>query len=232
MTAQVSPELLIARLSSENARWRLDAEARLLALGPAAVAPLLQALRHPTPSVRMHAVHALAHLRDERAIPGVVRMLADTESHSAVAIAAEKALVEWGSPVKAALLDAARTGTEQVRARALRALGGIGGEELVPALQELLPDPHPSVRTQAAVALASILGVRAVDLISPLLNDADKWVRYGVAEALVRQGCVRGEATLREALEDPEEQDPYLRSWAEELLDEIAELRRTGRVIK
>jgi HEAT repeat protein len=67
--------------------------------------------------------------------------------------------------------------------------------------------------------------------VSPLLQDEDKWVRYGVAEALVSVGSVRGEEALREAASDPEELGTHIQFWAEDLLDAIEELRRTGRAL-
>jgi hypothetical protein len=56
-------------------------------------------------------------------------------------------------------------------------------------------------------------------------------VRLGVAEVLVELGSVKGEAVLREVNEDPEERGQHLEFWSEELLDQIEELRRTGRAI-
>ena len=129
------------------------------------------------------------------------------------------------------LLDAAKAGPEAVRARALRALGKIGGEDLDAALRSFLVDPLASIRGQAAAALGMAIGERAIEVIAPLLNDPDKWVRYGVAEALVRIGSVRGRAVLEQAQGDVEEQGTYIRFWAEDLLDEIEELERTGRAL-
>ena len=231
MTEQVRPEVLISRLTAENETWRVEAETRLVALGQLAVHPLIGALQHAHASVRVHAVHALGQIKDRRAIPAVVSALADTENNGAVAIAAEKALINWGEDAKPALMDAASHGAEHVRPRALRALGRIGGDDLRPFLERLLQDRIAAVRTQAAAALGAALQERSIELIAPLLRDPDKWVRYGVAEALVRCGSVRGESALREANEDPEEQGGYLRHWAEELLDEIEELKRTGRAL-
>lgn len=225
---QVRPEILIARLTSPHESWRLDAEARLIALGESAVEPLMAALHHASPSVRLHAVHALARIGDVRGIPVVVGALGDSENLGAVAIAAEKALVEWGAPAKPALLEAVMNGPDAIRPRALRALGRIGGEDLEEPLKRLLSHPMPALRTQAAVALASAIGPRAIEIIAPLLSDPDKWVRYGVAEALVSLGSSRGEAVLREAAADPEEQGQHTQFWAEELLDQLDELRRTG----
>jgi len=124
---QVKPEVLVSRLASDNEQWRLEAEARLIALGGPAVHLLVGAVRHASPAVRMHAVHALAMIGDARGIAAVVGALGDAENLGAVAIAAEKALVEWGAAVKPELLRAARAGPVAVRARAIRALGKIRG---------------------------------------------------------------------------------------------------------
>ena len=225
---QVKPEVLVSRLASDNEQWRLEAEARLIALGGPAVHLLVGAVRHASPAVRMHAVHALARIGDARGVAAVVGALGDAENLGAVAIAAEKALVEWGAPVKPELLRAARAGPVAVRARAIRALGKIRGDDLEPDLEAMLRDPEPAVRGQAAAALAEVAGERAVERVAPLLEDADKWVRYGAAESLVRLGSVRGEKVLESARDDPEERGTHVQFWAEELLDQIGELRRTG----
>src|SRR5258708_17456770 len=168
MSEEVAPEVCISRLTEENRAGRADAEARLVSLGEAAVDPLIAALRHANPAVRVHAVHALARLRSPRAIAPVIGALSETENTGAVAIASEKALVEWGQPVKSALLDAAQAGPQAVRARALPALGRIGGEDLDPALRPLLGDPLASIRGQAAAALGTAIGERALRAIAPL----------------------------------------------------------------
>ena len=231
MSEQVRPEVLISRLTSSNESWRVDAETRLVSLGDAAVPSLIGALQHAHPAVRIHAVHALSRIGNRLALPAMISALADTENNSAGAIAAEKALVSWGEDAKAALLKASLAGPAHVRARALRALGKIGGEDLEPSLRALIADPVPGVRTQAAAALAQLCGARAVDALRPLLQDPDKWVRYGVAEALVQVGSAGGEPVLQQAREDPEEEGSYLKFWADDLLEQIAELRRTGRAI-
>jgi len=231
MTERIDPELLVERLSSDHEGWRADAELRLVELGEAAVEPLLRALRHPSPSVRLHAARALSRMREPRALGPIVAALGDAENFGAVAIAAEKALVGWGAPARPALQEAALRGPEEARPRAIRALGQVGGDELEAPLRRLLADPSAAVRTQAAAALAAAFGERAIGWIEPLLADGDKWVRYGVAEALVRAGSVRGRGALEEALRDPEE-DAGIRGWAEELLDELGELVRTGRAVE
>jgi HEAT repeat protein len=231
MSEQVRPEVLISRLTSANESWRVDAEARLVSLGDSAVPSLIGALQHASPAVRIHAAHALARIQNPTAIPALISALEDTENNAAGAIAAEKALIAWGEPVKGALLQVALKGPERVRPRALRALGKIGGEDLDHPLRALLADPSAAVRTQAAAALAQIAGSRSVEALAPLLSDGDKWVRYGVAEALVRTGSIRGADVLEQARKDPEEEGSYLKFWADNLLEEIDELKRTGRAI-
>ncbi len=231
MSEKVRPEVLISRLTSPNESWRVDAEARLISLGDVSVPALIGAMKHANPSVRVHAAHALARIGNPSAIPALITALEDAENNAAGAIAAEKALVLWGEAVRGALLEASLRGPAQIRPRALRALGKIGGADLEQPLRSLLRDPIPAVRTQAAAALAQIGAAQAVELIAPLLEDRDKWVRYGVAEALVQAGSPRGQAVLEQAKKDPEEEGTYLRFWAEELLDQIEELKRTGRAI-
>ncbi len=232
MSEQVSPQVLISRLASDQEAWRVDAELRLVELGAAAVEPLIGALGHANPAVRMHAVHALAQLKDLRGVGVVVAALGDVENNGAVAIAAEKALAAWGAPARDAVLEAAQRGPASTRPRAIRALGKIGGEALEAPLRALLGDAQPPVRIQAAAALAQVAAERAIDAIAPLLKDEDKWVRYEVAETLVKLSCVRGETVLREAAADPEEAGSHVQFWAEDLLDEIEELRRVDRAVE
>ncbi|MGQ0506865.1 MAG: HEAT repeat domain-containing protein [Myxococcaceae bacterium] len=232
MGEQVTPQVLISRLASSEEGWRVDAELRLVELGTPAVVPLIGALGHANPAVRLHAVRALAKVKDARALAGVVRALGDAENNGAVAIAAERALGDWGAAAAGEVLRAAQTGPVEIRPRALRTLGRIGGPAEAAALKTLLTDATAAVRIQAAAALGQISGESAIEAIAPLLNDSDKWVRYEVAETLVRLSCVRGEQALREAAEDPEEAGSHVQFWAEDLLDEISELRRLGRAVE
>jgi HEAT repeat protein len=231
MSDQLRPEVLISRLTAPNESWRLDAERRLIALGSPAVDALIGALQHAYPAVRVHAAHALAQIGDPRALSPLVAALGDSENSGAGAIAAERALVAWGEAAKGHLLEAAIHGPPHLRPRAIRALGRIGGADLESMLRSLLADPAAPVRTQAAAALAAALQQDAIEQIAPLLADPDKWVRYGVAEALVQIGCIRGQPALESARDDPEEEGGYVKLWAEELLDQIGELKRTGRAI-
>ena len=48
----------------------------------------------------------------------------------------------------------------------------------------------------------------------------------------MRIGSIRGRGVLEQAQGDVEEQGTYIRFWADDLLDEIDELQRTGRAIR
>lgn len=228
MSELLRPEVLISRLGGPNEGWRLDAETRLVALGESAVPTLLGATGHPHVAVRLHAVRALARIQSPRGLPAILEALADTENHCAVAIAAEKALIHWGEPVKAALLEAAREGPVAIRSRALRALGKIGGDELPAALSEFLADESGAVRLQTALALAEVSGEACIELLRRLLDDRDQHVRFAVAEALVGLGSTLGEEVLLLAVNDPDEEDLHVQYQAQQLLEEIAELKRAG----
>src|SRR5258708_8050165 len=108
MSEPVRPEVLISRLTSENQAWRAEAEARLVSLGEAAVDPLIAALRHANPAVRVHAVHALARLRNPVAIAPVIGALSANENTRGRATAPEKRRVGRRQRAKSAPSDAAK----------------------------------------------------------------------------------------------------------------------------
>jgi HEAT repeat protein len=76
----------------------------------------------------------------------------------------------------------------QVRANAVRAVGGIKDARAIDPLTSFLSDKreHPVVRGNAALALALMGDVSAVDTLIPLLKDKDPRVRAAAAAALGR----------------------------------------------
>lgn len=219
----MSPAELIARFTAEEPQWRLEALGALVKLGSTAVAPLLEAAQSPLVAVRVHAVQALGKLRDERGLAVVLGALGERENHGAVAISAERALVEWGPGCKAALTYQALFGADSVRPRAVRVLGKLGGSSA--SLVRLLGDALDTVRLQAAEALAFADPKAALIELPPLLDDRTDFVRHGVAEALVGLGSSLATPLLAQALKDEATQ-----AWAEGLLEVLAEARREGRL--
>ena len=73
--------------------------------------------------------------------------------------------------LSAPALSLSRDAHPVVRARAADVLGGVGGEEAIARLLELLGDPAASVRAAAAHALARLRHWPAASAIAPLLRD-------------------------------------------------------------
>jgi HEAT repeat protein len=96
-------------------------------------------------------------------------------------------------------------------------------------LRPSLRDIDPAVRTQAVTAAGALGGESAVPDLIAALSDASDWVRNAAAEALVDLKRASGRDLLRKVA--AEDEDMYTRHWAEELLDRIEELERTGELI-
>ncbi len=225
-----SEKVLVSRFALDGERWRIEAEDALVRMGEKAVDVLVGALGHANPQVRFHSVRALARLRVRRSVPALVGRLADGENNHAVAIAAEKALVDFGADAVGALLDVARSGPEGVRPRAVRALGRIPGAP-VDAFRELARSADWTVRAQAYAALAQRAGDGAVPDLIAALSDAEDWVRRFAAEALVGLRRAEGKPILQAVLANPDE-ELNQHAWAENLLDRLEELERTGDLAK
>ena len=222
---QMNPAEVISRFSADEPQRRLEAVATLVAAGPSSLPTLLDAAQHPLVAVRVHAMQALGRLRDPLGLAVVVAALAETANHGAVAIAAERALIEWGRPACGpSVRYVALYGAESARARAVRVLSHYRCPELPPLLMRLLGDPIATVRLQAAEGLAAMDPERARVQLPPLLDDRVDFVRWGVAEALVKLDCPLGSPVLAEALQHDETHD-----WAEALLEQLADARRQGR---
>ncbi len=222
----VSGKVLVSRLALPQERWRTEAEDALVALGESAVDVLLGALHHAEAQVRFHAARALGRIRASRAIGPLAHCLGDAENRSAVAIQAEKALVELGVAAVPALLDLARGGAQGVRPRAVRALGKIPGAP-VDALRELLRSPDWTVRAQAVEALARRDPEESIADVLSALSDAEEWVRRAAAEALVNLRRAEGRGILSKVLADPDEELSQ-KVWAEDLLERLEEYERLG----
>lgn len=105
-----------------------------------------------------------------------------------------------------------RTGIEEERTRACRALGRIARPEVVPLLVEALADDAWAVRAEAARGLTGLADASCVSELEHALSDGAWWVRANAADALRSIGPAGLEAldrasrsddrvTAREALE-------------------------------
>ena len=236
---------LIAHAEGECAsrRWRRRLHAvRVLALlgGGERVVPAL--LADPRPEVRAQAAEWAADHPDPATSLRLVTMLEDparfvrfTAMDSLIRLGAAAvesvaaAVAAEGGPV-AALEAATRLGDPrfaepatqrlddpdpEVRAWAVRVLGGLGGDAHAAAVTERLADPAPEVRAAAAVALGRLGHWPSSTAVAALLTDGDWTVRRNAALALRTLGPT-GELLLQRALRD---EDAFARDMAQQTLD-------------
>ncbi len=171
-----------------------EAYKALRELGPAAVAPLVEALGQSTGDstqdwwTRDNAAFVLGDI-GPAAKAGVLELVALLDSKRAeIRRWAANVLGKIGPDAYEAvpkLLDCLKD--EAIRGRAVEALGEIGADatDVVPALIELLKDENNSVQRSAIVCLGNFGGAarEAVPLLFPLLKAEDKTMREVAAWA-------------------------------------------------
>ena len=104
------------------------------------------------------------------------------------------------------LITLTRDSSWKTRRLASLALGRIGDANAVPALRELLDDPHPWVRGRAAYAVAMCAGPESLDYLKKILHDDHQVARYTALEGL-RRGKKRDFADVRKVIN--EHSDPH-----------------------
>jgi HEAT repeat protein len=192
------------------------------------VPDLLETLSSGSEHSRLFSALVLASIPDTRAIPRLIRALADTADVyllgrvSEEAAKALAAMPEWNfAPLSRAITDA----DENVRAGAATALGGCGAVA-VPALVEALHDPAAAVRAAAARALGKIGDRSAAAALAACLFDTahpprEQSVGDAAAEALREMGAA---STAIPVIEEGIRQGQPLRYTIIEILQEPAAL--------
>ncbi|WP_199509385.1 HEAT repeat domain-containing protein [Nucisporomicrobium flavum] len=172
---------LIAALGEREARD--GAVGALLAMGEAALDPLIEALRHDRNGRRRaNAAFVLGLSHRPRAIPPLIAALADDER--TVQDYSASALGYFGEPALGPLIDALSDGDEDVRTWALRALAYMRDPRAVPHLLHAMVSDSADVAEQAARCLR-ICGEGAVEPLADLLfHHADPDMRWNAATAL------------------------------------------------
>jgi HEAT repeat protein len=145
----------IAKLNDPAVR---AAEAKMAPLadgaGPAALAPLLKAVRDTEGVVAVAASDALGRI-GAPAVPALVAMLGD--ANDTVAYYASQALGQVGAPAVDSLLPAAQPGKPAARWAAV-ALGEIRDPRAVAPLEALSQSPDADTAFAAGAALAKVKG--------------------------------------------------------------------------
>lgn len=141
---------------------------------------------HSDPSVRGLALWRLARDAPDRAVPILLRSLADQSP--VVGTAASDALTVIPSEAALDGLIAALETPGPARIRAVDALRKIGDRRAVPALVSVLEGlgfENPYLQRRVVMALRALADERALPALARLLPDADRGLRVGVFHAMV-----------------------------------------------
>lgn len=217
------------------------------ALGPKAVAPMMDALDDPDPAKAELAAGLLGEIRAEEAVP---RLTARLKSGHPRRYVVAWALGEIRSPDSIPVLVAALSDpAESVVKAATRALINIGRKS-TPPIVAALPGSTGRARKAMLRALEDIEDTRAEDaLLAVLDTEKDPVIQAAAARALSKCGTVKcyaplerwllegetgvrvecawslgiliakpAEGALRKTLEDP---DPNVREWSARALENI-----------
>lgn len=222
-----------------------------VALGTAAVEPLIAALNHRKADVTAAAARALGRIRDMRAVEPLIDILQIEYygiRYPQWAGAAE-ALGELGDPRAVdPLISRLQVMRDwRVRMAAAKALGKIGDSRAVEPLVDRLDDGRSQVREAAAEALEAMgwqpadeeaqawflitkgnwkgcvaLGTPAVEpLIAVLLRGKEEDVRTGAANALAEIGDPRAEQALVQVMDARRSEPASVREAAAEALRKL-----------
>lgn len=157
----------------------------LAQFGPAAVEPLLSAVKSDDPAVRGGAIEALLLTHDSRALPAFTAAINDP--NTGVRQLALLALQTCNAPN---FLDALRATLKDpdpaARAMALRASGELPPAESIQVALAALRDPDPSVKNAAAVYLKPVQtnDPQIAQALIALVSDPDSSVSWSAINAL------------------------------------------------
>lgn len=189
---------LVKELADKDVRIRLAALYVLETMesdAAAATGPLAEALKDNDSFVRWGAARALGRMAPaggEKAVTGLVTVAddlnGDVRATALAALARYGALSKPAVPVLATVLAGKRdVETRVLAARALGAIGAVGGPPAAEALAAALIASEPDLRRAAAVALRDLGPANrpAQSALLRALSDSDADVRKSAADALL-----------------------------------------------
>jgi HEAT repeat protein len=190
---------LLDALHHEEGRVRRAAASVLSKFGAKVVPELINELDHPVERVQEVAAWALGEIQDPsvlKAVPGLVRALGS--SKTALAKAAEEAILKIGQPALGSLMGAIDSLDWNLRLSVVKLLGEIGDKEAIVTLVKATKDENSVVRTAAAEALGILGDASTVNPLIEALHDPESYdVRCAAAISL---GIIGDESAVPELI--------------------------------
>jgi len=201
-----SPEEHVAQVLSAMNRGALDPLDAFKVLArydsPQTRQYLREAMDNVFPARQAAAIEVLAHLKDVKAVPAIVRAL--RSSHEMVRLSAARALAEVGEPSAVSelinALDHDSTVVRETLRGTLRQFRAAATMELLAAASRR-PEAH--VRHEAVRVLAEMGGAEAVPHLCEAAFHDDSQVQLAAIHGLGRIGEVRATLPLSKLLEHP-----------------------------
>jgi HEAT repeat protein len=201
--SRISPNSLLAARNLRSAQLeRRESAIRKIGTRQYQLAAdeILQALRDPSPRIRLEAVVALSKLRDPRSIGALVQYM--REHPNMVEEETIEALGELGSDqALELLLEYLENSRALIRRAAARALGRMKHKGALEPLIETAGRPDdPDVRVASIKALERMQAQHAVPVLCDALYDPAPSVRSAAAEALAKLEAEEALPYLRTSL--------------------------------
>lgn len=179
-SGKIAVRKLVQNLATTDDTMAQSMTGALKAVGPAATPRLLEQLEEqPAEAERMRILEVLASVRDQRALPALLRLLADNSVAVQQTLAATLAV--YAPECVPGLIDVVlRHVDDMIAARAEDVLGGLGAVVVEPVLQALTP--QVAGRTLLLVSVLERVGdALAVPALVALLSDAQSDVALALA---------------------------------------------------
>lgn len=187
LKTESSAELLIEALTDNDDLVRVAASTSLGMIGPSALQPCIEGLRHPDRNVRGGCASALGEIGDKRTVDPILALLKDPEGY--VRASAVGTLVKLKDARSLdALVSSLSDSYSPARCLAAEALGEIRDRKALQSLTNGLKHSDSDMRASCARALGRLGQKEAVPYLVKCLDDDIPYVRKCTCEALGELG--------------------------------------------
>jgi HEAT repeat protein len=183
-----SQEALRLALTDASAFVRREALESLAKTNGTPADQLTRLVEDPDPDVRRLAVQALDRVKDQAAVPGLMKQVATSAALSERQSALSRLQKLAPDRVSEALEAALASPKAEFQTWACRQLGARGDERSTAALHAALKHSSASTRLAAVNALAERRTKSATEAVAPLLQDPDMAVRQGALSCIALGG--------------------------------------------